>query len=369
MSKDFYSFAGENLEDNSQNNDNSYEGIALDEDGKVAYSARIAIYDDPSMTPRVVVIEPKDIHSFLEEITLEVTNLSHQQGGTIPFMIIREVVENFIHAYFIQPTISILDGGNTIRFSDQGPGIKEKDLALEFGTSSATHEMKQYIRGVGSGLPNAMQYMLDKGGSLTIQDNISCGTIVTISTKPAPTANKPINSKANPLGPVVNQSADGYQQMQPTADAYQQMQQQPQPYMNQQPYMPYGQPMPNGMAPQPMPQYGNQFMQQQYMQQPYMQQGMAQQPQPMQPMQQPTIQQPSTTPERIEISERGRMIISYLNVRDNVGPSDLVKTFGGSNATWSRELSTLDDKGLLKKEGQKRYLTELGSNYLQNLDN
>ena len=68
-------------------------------------------------------------------------------------MVMREIVENFIHARFVAPTISIMDNGNTIRFSDQGPGIKEKNRALEFGTSSATEEMKSFIRGVGFGLP------------------------------------------------------------------------------------------------------------------------------------------------------------------------------------------------------------------------
>jgi hypothetical protein len=143
--------------------------------------ARIAVYDDLSAAPRVVIIDPQDTRSYLEEITREVTNLSHGQGGSIPFMVIREVVENFIHAYFIEPTISILDHGNTIRFADQGPGIKEKERALEYGTTSATSEMRRYIRGTGSGLPYAQQYLHDKGGALEIEDNISTGTIVTIS--------------------------------------------------------------------------------------------------------------------------------------------------------------------------------------------
>lgn len=146
--------------------------------------ARIAVYDDASAAPRVVLIEPCEVRDYLEQITGAVNKLSHEQGGTIPFMVIREIVENFIHAYFQAPTITILDGGNTIRFSDQGPGIKEKKLALEYGTSSATEDMKHYIRGVGSGLPYAQQYMVDKGGSLQIEDNIAGGTVVTISTHP-----------------------------------------------------------------------------------------------------------------------------------------------------------------------------------------
>ncbi len=121
----------------------------------VTNPARIAVFDDASAAPRVVVVQPNDVRTYLEEITATVTRLAKEQGGSISFTVIREVVENFVHAYFIEPTISILNGGNTIRFSDQGPGIQEKDRALEYGTTSATEEMKQYIRGVGSGLPYA----------------------------------------------------------------------------------------------------------------------------------------------------------------------------------------------------------------------
>ena len=162
------------------------EGSAPALEAALTYPARIAVYDDAAAAPRVVVIDPTDVRTYLEEITSEVNRLSHEQGGTIPFMVIREIVENFVHAYFVAPTISILDGGNTIRFSDQGPGIKEKERALEYGTTSATEEMKQFIRGVGSGLPYVNQYMIDKGGSLSIEDNISAGVIVTISTQAAP---------------------------------------------------------------------------------------------------------------------------------------------------------------------------------------
>mgnify|MGYP000361053600 FL=1 len=174
MARDFYPMV-----EKKENGEEDAEGGAL-----VTHPARIAVYDDAAAAPRVVVVEPKDVRAYLEEITGTVNKLSHEQGGAIPFMVIREIVENFIHAYFQSPTITILDGGNTIRFSDQGPGIREKDLALEYGTSSATEDMRRYIRGVGSGLPYAQQYMEDKGGSLTIEDNIAGGTVVTISIRP-----------------------------------------------------------------------------------------------------------------------------------------------------------------------------------------
>ena len=180
LARDFYPFVEESA--TMAREQTPSEVRSVDE---VNYPARIAIYDDAAAAPRVVVVEPSDPRSYLEEITATVNKLAHEQGGSIPFTVIREIVENFIHAYFIAPTISILDAGNTIRFSDQGPGIKEKMRALEYGTSSATEEMKHYIRGVGSGLPYAQQYMLDKGGSLEIEDNISSGTVVTISTHPS----------------------------------------------------------------------------------------------------------------------------------------------------------------------------------------
>ena len=183
MARDFYPFV---------------EGDDADDALRVTHPARIAVYDDTAAAPRVVVVEPRDVRGYLEEITSEVSRLSREQGGTIPFMVIREIVENFVHAYFEAPTITILDGGNTIRFSDQGPGIKEKSRALEYGTTSATEEMRHYIRGVGSGLPYAQQYMVDKGGSLEIEDNIAGGTVVTISTHPAPDARALTGSEEDP---------------------------------------------------------------------------------------------------------------------------------------------------------------------------
>ena len=174
MARDFYPFV--------ENGTTSHDDKEVASELEVRHPARIAVYDDASAAPRVVVIDPSEVRTYLEEITSTVSRLSREQGGTIPFMVIREIVENFIHAYFQAPTITILDNGNTIRFSDQGPGIREKSLALEYGTSSATEEMKRYIRGVGSGLPYVHQYMADKGGSLEVEDNISGGTVVTIST-------------------------------------------------------------------------------------------------------------------------------------------------------------------------------------------
>ena len=118
------------------------------------FATRIAIYDDMLSTPRVIVVQPKDPRSYLEEITNTVYRCMKEQGGSLSLMVIRELVENFIHAHFTEPIVSILDGGNTIRFADQGPGINDKERAFEFGVTSANRSMKRYIRGTGAGLPS-----------------------------------------------------------------------------------------------------------------------------------------------------------------------------------------------------------------------
>lgn len=330
--------------------------------------ARIAVFDDAAATPRVVVVEPSDIRTFLENITAEVTRLAKEQGGSIPFTVIREVVENLIHAYFMEPTISILDGGDTIRFSDQGPGIADKVRALEYGTTSATTEMKRYIRGVGSGLPYAQQWLEDKGGSLTVEDNIHNGTVVTVSL-----VHGASSSPSNQLGfqqPSYQQQqapqgwpAQQYQQ-QAWPGAYQQgWQQQVYPQQGwQQPYQQQGSPQQGfgqqGYQQPGMPQQGYQQMapSQQGWQQPGgapqgWQQGM--------PAQMPYQQQAAPMP--VVLNDREAMALEYLRTHDSVGPRDLSAQSPISESTWSRVLSGLEEKGLIAKQGgQKRHLTAAG---------
>lgn len=359
--RDFFPFVEEDKEENSNTSaDINPQNL------EVHYPARIAVYDDPTVTPRVVVIEPTNVRDYLASITETVTKLSHEQGGSIPFTIIREIVENYIHASFIEPTITILDNGATIRFCDQGPGIHDKTKALEFGTTSATEEMKHYIRGVGSGLPIAQQYMVDKGGSLKIQDNISGGTIVTISTKrgdevittPSETeseqdvstsvdsAQMPYSSMPQPAVPgQINNSTQNYPQYPPAQWWQPQQASIPQQMPGQMSYPTYYPPYPT--------------------QQPQTQPGMPYQG--FQQMGEPTAQDTTTyhqETQNVSVSLRGRQILSYLASHEEVGGTNLVAEFGGSQPTWSRELKILDELGLTHKNGQKRRLTEMGRTWL-----
>ena len=297
MSEDFYPFvdSGDPAPDNRHLTGKS-DGIEQAKDTetgeKVAYSTRIAVYDDMLSTPRVCVIEPADVRTYLEETTNTVYRCMREQGGSISLMVIREIVENFIHANFAEPIISILDGGNTIRFADQGPGIEDKERAFEFGVTSADRSKKRYIRGTGAGFPMVQQYLENVGGAVSIEDNLGQGTVVTVSMDPARVAEIEMNSQAgaavrasqfstrvnnmtqqmplqasqqmpmnqNPsMSAAVQQQAAQQagqqypQQTAPTQPTYQQPQQMPQGQQMQQQWTPQQMPVQNGAWGMPQP--------------------------------------------------------------------------------------------------------------------
>lgn len=333
------------------------------------YAARIAVVDTPYAQPRVVVINPCNTREYLEEITATVAKLASEQGSSIPFMVIREIVENFIHAYFVEPTISILNHGNTIRFADQGPGIKEKEKAFAFGTTSATQDMKKFIRGVGSGLPYVRAYMEQTHGSIVVEDNIAGGTIVTLNAH----TNEDTNGKENQSNAQVAT---------PQPQQVQQVQQ-----VHQQPYTQYTaqetlaapaysqQTYTQPVYPQPV------YAQPIYSTNPYANAAAVNQtsvnpaytghlPAPMpapqpntQPNMQPTAQQPATP----GLSERAVCVLRAVCTYGAIGPSELARMFGFSQPTWSRELQSLETMGVLHRAAkeQKRTLTQLGQEFVR----
>lgn len=335
------------------------------------YAARIAVFDATNAAPRVVVIEPCNVRDYLEEITQQVTKLASEQGGTIPFMVIREIVENFIHAYFIEPSISILDKGMTIRFADQGPGIKEKDKALDFGTTSATTEMKRYIRGVGSGLPYVREYMKSTHGFLDVEDNINGGTIVTLCAQ----SDTQYSRKTYDKTPTVNThpGVQGYTTHQPMdsvqnyevneLDAFNRAYQANTNYpVNV--YTPYStKQTPTRYAPLYQQTY-QQIPPQEYQQTP-LQDYLQQQAQAAYPMQ---IQQPQATSplSTLPLTARQEQVLKCAQTYGYVGPTELTKLYGLSQPTWSRELKALEDMGILHKnpKEQKRVITKLGYAYI-----
>jgi Histidine kinase-, DNA gyrase B-, and HSP90-like ATPase len=177
--KSFYSSAVEDLPDRAFETA-AVSGAEYSSCVRARTRGRIAVYDGPSVAPRVVDVEPASPDEFIETFTSRVYELCRVEGGNIPYTVIREITENFIHADFLEPVVSILESGSLLRFADQGPGFSDKERALAPGFTTARGDMKRYIRGVGSGLPIVQEYLAHSGGFLVVEDNLGSGSVVTV---------------------------------------------------------------------------------------------------------------------------------------------------------------------------------------------
>ena len=141
---------------------------------------RIAIYDALTSPPRVVVVEEKDLPALIASLAEKTYSHCREQGGQIPYTVLQELIENLLHAYFRDVVITILDNGQTIRISDHGPGVDDKERAFLPGFTTATALQRDLIRGVGSGLPVARESLQFLRGVLTVEDNLGGGAVFTI---------------------------------------------------------------------------------------------------------------------------------------------------------------------------------------------
>ncbi len=146
--------------------------------------ALIAVYDNLTSSPRVERVHGATPRQLIDDLSTRTYQISHEAGGEVPYMVIREIVENFIHAGFDEVVVSVLDDGNTLRFADQGPGIRDKERVFLPGFTTATEQMKRVIKGVGSGLPVARECLSFSTGTIEIDDNLGTGTVVTLSMSP-----------------------------------------------------------------------------------------------------------------------------------------------------------------------------------------
>jgi anti-sigma regulatory factor (Ser/Thr protein kinase) len=161
---------------------------------------RIAVYAQPLSPPLVFTFddptEGADPSRLIEELATRAHVLAQEQGGRIPLSVFSELVGNLVHASFKGVVITILDGGNTVRVSDRGPGIPDKGAALRPGFTSADPGARRFIRGVGAGLSLVQDVLDGLDGSLEIEDNLGCGTVVTV--RVAPHAETPLAPAAVP---------------------------------------------------------------------------------------------------------------------------------------------------------------------------
>ncbi|MFY9321774.1 MAG: ATP-binding protein [Bacillota bacterium] len=176
---------------------------------------RIAVYDSLSTLPRIVDIRSSDYAELLNEVSSKTYALAHDKGSTLPYIAIKEVVENLLHADIQEAVITILPDGNTIRVSDQGPGIPDKEKAFLPGFTTASSKMKEIVRGVGSGLPIVKDSMRSIGGTILIEDNLKQGCVITLSCskegkEPARVVKeKPAGASGTPSQPSTAQRAPG----------------------------------------------------------------------------------------------------------------------------------------------------------------
>ncbi len=199
-------------------------GLEEPKSGAVNLAARIAVYDNMRSIPRIIDLRFTGIDSFINETSQKTYSISHDIGGKIPYTIIKEIIENLIHADFKETIITILDSGNHIIVSDQGPGIEDKEKALLPGYTSATSKMKEYIRGVGSGFPIVKETITFSGGSIDVKDNIRKGTVVSLKLNqasfnndlqapPATTYNEPTSSRKKPEEEAQAVSSDRFEDL------------------------------------------------------------------------------------------------------------------------------------------------------------
>ena len=156
---------------------------------------RIAVYDTLTSPPRVIAVEERDLPALIASLAEKTYNYCREQGGQVPYTVLQELMENLLHACFLDVVITILDSGQTIRISDHGPGVDDKDRAFQPGFTTATAQQRAIIRGVGSGLPVARESLQFLRGVLTVDDNLGGGAVFTIKMPahaPGPAAARPV---------------------------------------------------------------------------------------------------------------------------------------------------------------------------------
>src|SRR5215203_359755 len=152
----------------------------LGESDQAGVGVRIAVYPRGG-EPEVTEVSAANPGSAARKFSRFVSQKVREAGGKVPEESIPEVVENLLHACYRAVGTSVLDEGNIVRVSDKGPGVDNKSRAMEVGFSGAAPEALSEIRGVGAGLGIARAAAEKAGGTVTIEDNIGGGTVVTIS--------------------------------------------------------------------------------------------------------------------------------------------------------------------------------------------
>ncbi len=150
--------------------------------GDAGIGIKVAVYPD-SGEPEIIEVSASSTAAAAVKFSRLVVEKVREAGGRVPEEAVRELIGNLIHADYKGVVISVFDGGNVVRISDKGPGVRDKMRAFELGFSGASEEATREIRGVGAGLSMARAVAEKAGGTVTIEDNIGGGTVATILMK------------------------------------------------------------------------------------------------------------------------------------------------------------------------------------------
>ncbi len=161
-------------------------GAAAPSDG--AYHARIAFYDQAERRSRYSDLRGEDLAAFVVDLCGAVDESC--PGGLEDGVMeaVAEVAENLIHTTRRTAAVLVVLGEKlTVVFSDNGPGIVDKESALQPGFTTATEDMRRRIKGVGLGLYRAADLVRTAGGEFALSDNLDGGTVVRLDLPAAPT--------------------------------------------------------------------------------------------------------------------------------------------------------------------------------------
>jgi hypothetical protein len=270
-------------------------------------TARIAVYEDASFAPRIIEVPFTGAQETIGALAATTHTQVTSQGGAYPYRIIMEACENLLHAQFAGVVISILDGGATVVFSDQGPGITHPAYAQNTGFTSATPEMRSIIRGVGAGFTIIREYMDSVAGSMRLDSNIAGGTVLTLTTAPTSTDRRPAGYHADEASAAVP-GAHPRSGSSPGVE--------PDPVLGA---------VPSGRNPRP----------------------------------------PKPT---FSLNARQKDVLGTLLKYEFVGPQLVSESLGIGLATAYRDLETLESHGLVRRDEQKkRTLTDEGFSYIEYL--
>ena len=140
----------------------------------------IAVFSSSEISSLQTVPFQNDITALNKSICSNIYKIFSDLKSPFPQAVIKELVENFIHADYLFPSIIISDEGYTVIFSDHGPGIIEPHKALRQGFSAITPFKKKYIRGMGLGFPLIKSLLGQHHGTISIEDNIDSGCVITL---------------------------------------------------------------------------------------------------------------------------------------------------------------------------------------------